>query len=76
MVLKGAQYKLIAPYVSSLPSHETTVNINTAPAFSLATLDDRLDVNAAQQGFEQKQPNLNISKISMICMGQWSHLHR
>lgn len=51
---EGAQYKLIAPYVSSLPSHETTVNINTAPAFLLATMDDRLDVNAVEQALQQK----------------------
>ncbi len=51
---EGGKYKLIAPYVSSLPSHETTVNINTAPAFVLASMDERLDVNAVEQALQQK----------------------
>ncbi|MGE8685376.1 MAG: type II secretion system minor pseudopilin GspK [Acinetobacter sp.] len=50
----GGKYKLIEPYLSSLPAHETTVNINTAPAFVLASMDERLDVNAVEQALQQK----------------------
>ena len=51
---EGGRYKLIEPYLSSLPSHETTVNINTAPAFVLASMDNGLDVNAVEQALQQK----------------------
>ena len=61
------KYQLILPYISALPSHKTTVNINTAPAFLLASLDEKLDVHAVQQLQEQQQASLehfkNVSEL-------------
>ena len=50
--------QLIAPYVTAIPSHDSKVNINTASAFLLASLDEKLDVNAVKQAIEQQQANL------------------
>ena len=50
--------QLIAPYVTAIPSHDSKVNINTASAFLLASLDEKLDVNAVKQAVEQQQANL------------------
>ncbi len=36
---EGRNYQLIAPYVSALPSNELKVNVNTAPALVLASID-------------------------------------
>lgn len=52
---EGGKDKLILPYISALSSNETTVNINTAPAFLLASLHDQLDVHAVQQLLDKKQ---------------------
>lgn len=52
---EAGKYQLIQPYVSALSGHETTVNINTAPAFLLASMDEKLDVHAVQQLLEQQQ---------------------
>ncbi len=45
---EGRNYQLIAPYVSALPNNELRVNINTAPALVLASIDPKLDVSAIQ----------------------------
>lgn len=55
---EAGKYRLIAPYVSALPSNETLVNINTAPAFVLASIDEKLDVDAVQQLLDQQQAKL------------------
>lgn len=52
------QYQLLLPYVSALPNRSTSININTAPALVLASIDDKLDVNQIQQVLEQRQANL------------------
>lgn len=52
------QYQLLLPYVSALPNRSTSININTAPALVLASIDDKLDVNQIQQLLEQRQANL------------------
>ena len=52
------KYKLIAPYLSTVPVADTTVNINTASAFLLASMDEKLDVNAVQQLLDRRQANL------------------
>ena len=52
------KYKLIAPYLSTAPLSDSTVNINTASAFVLASMDEKLDVNAVQQLLDQRQANL------------------
>ena len=55
---EGRNYQLIAPYVSALPSNELKVNINTAPALVLASIDPKLDVSAIQNLQKQRQANL------------------
>lgn len=52
------RYQLLLPYVSALPNRSTSININTAPALVLASIDDKLDVNQIQQVLEQRQANL------------------
>ncbi|MDM1274873.1 MULTISPECIES: type II secretion system minor pseudopilin GspK [Acinetobacter] len=52
------QYQLLLPYVSALPNRSTSININTAPALVLASIDDKLDVNQIQQVLQQRQANL------------------
>ena len=59
------KYKLIAPYLSTSPVQESPVNINTASAFLLASIDEKLDVNAVQQLLDQRQANLEyFSNVS------------
>lgn len=55
---EDGQYQLLLPYVSALPNRSTSININTAPALVLASIDDKLDVNQIQQVLEQRQANL------------------
>lgn len=52
------KYKLIAPYLSTASVVDTTVNINTASAFLLASMDEKLDVNTVQQLLDRRQANL------------------
>ncbi|BCT88843.1 type II secretion system minor pseudopilin GspK [Acinetobacter variabilis] len=52
------KYKLIAPYLSAAPVEDSKVNINTASAFLLASMDERLDVNTVQQLLDRRQANL------------------
>lgn len=52
------KYKLIEPYLSAAPVQDSPVNINTASAFLLASMDEKLDVNAVQQLLDQRQANL------------------
>lgn len=52
------KYKLIAPYLSTASVADTTVNINTASAFLLASMDEKLDVNTVQQLLDRRQANL------------------
>ena len=55
---EGQKYLQIADYVSAAPTLDTKVNINTAPAMLLASLDPKLDVNAVQQTLQQRQAKL------------------
>lgn len=52
---EGANYNRIAAYISALPVIDSKININTAPALILASLDKSLDVNAVQQMLKAKQ---------------------
>lgn len=52
------KYKLIAPYLSAASVEDSKVNINTASAFLLASMDERLDVNTVQQLLDRRQANL------------------
>lgn len=54
---EGKNYDLIKNYISALPE-PTKVNINTAPALLLASIDPRVDVNTVDQELKAKQANL------------------
>jgi general secretion pathway protein K len=55
---EGQKYLQIADYVSAAPTSDSKVNINTAPAMLLASLDPQLDINAVQQALQQRQAKL------------------
>jgi general secretion pathway protein K len=55
---EGAKYLQIADYVTAVPTSDSKVNINTAPAMLLASLDPKLDIKAVQQVLQQRQANL------------------
>lgn len=55
---EGQKYLQIADYISAAPASDSKVNINTAPAMLLASLDPKLDVNAVQDILQQRQANL------------------
>lgn len=54
---EGKNYDLIKPYVTALPE-QTKVNMNTASALLLASIDPRVDVNALDQELKAKHSNL------------------
>ncbi|KXZ63942.1 putative type II secretion system protein K [Acinetobacter venetianus] len=54
---EGRNYDLIKPYVTALPE-QTKVNMNTASALLLASIDPRVDVNALDQELKAKLSNL------------------
>ncbi|WP_130802690.1 type II secretion system minor pseudopilin GspK [Acinetobacter ihumii] len=52
---EGKNYDLIKPYISALPSSDLTkINLNTAPALVLASMDEKLDANAIDQEIQAK----------------------
>lgn len=55
---EGQKYLQIADYVSAAPTSDSKVNVNTASAMLLASLDPKLDVNTVQQVLQQRQANL------------------
>ena len=55
---EGQKHLQIADYVSAAPTSDSKVNINTAPAMLLASLDPRLDLNTVQQVLQQRQAKL------------------
>ncbi|MFH7764665.1 type II secretion system minor pseudopilin GspK [Acinetobacter sp. BSP-28] len=55
---EGKKYLQIVHYVSAVQDSDTKVNINTAPAILLASLDPKLDVKAVQQVLQQRQTKL------------------
>lgn len=55
---EGANYDRIAPYVVALPDSMTKININTAPALVLASLDPSLDLNTVTALLVSKQQKL------------------
>ena len=67
---EGQKYLQIADYVSAAPTLESKVNVNTASAMLLASLDPKLDVNAVQQVLQQRQANFeyfsNINDLWVI----------
>lgn len=54
---EGKNYDLIKPYVTALPE-QIKVNMNTASALLLASIDPRVDVNALDQELKAKLSNL------------------
>ena len=56
---EGKNFDLIQPYVSALPDISTKININTASALVLASLDEKLDVNAVATMLKAKQEKLD-----------------
>ena len=52
------KYLQIVDYVSALPASDSKVNVNTAPAMLLASLDPKLDINAVEQALQKRQTNL------------------
>ncbi|WP_258170036.1 type II secretion system minor pseudopilin GspK [Acinetobacter sp. S4397-1] len=61
------KYQLIAPYVTAAPLSDSPVNINTASAFLLASIDEKLDIHGIQQVLEKRQANLeHFSSVSEL----------
>lgn len=54
---EGKKYDLIAPYISALPE-ASKLNINTASALVLASLDSKLDDLVVDSALQQKKQNL------------------
>lgn len=52
---EGDNYAAISPYISALPDIATKINLNTAPALVIASIDERLDVNAVQTALDAQQ---------------------
>ena len=64
---EGTKYQQIAPYVVALPKRDTTININTAPALVLASLDEKLDVIAVQNLLDRRNANLeHFSNVNVL----------
>lgn len=55
---EGQKYLQIADYVSAAPTSDSKVNVNTASAMLLASLDPKLNVNTVQQALQQRQTKL------------------
>lgn len=54
---EGKNYDLIKPYVTALPE-QTKVNMNTAPALLLASIDPKVDFKAIEQQLKIKETEL------------------
>ncbi|MFM6906643.1 MAG: type II secretion system minor pseudopilin GspK [Acinetobacter tjernbergiae] len=54
---EGKNYDLIKPYVTALPE-QTKVNMNTARALLLASIDPKVDVKAIEQQLKVKETEL------------------
>lgn len=67
---EGEKYLQIADYVTTAPNTDSKLNINTASAVLLASLDPKLEVNAVQHVIQQRQANLqyfsNVSELWAI----------
>ena len=55
------KYLQIVDYVSALPASDSKVNVNTAPAMLLASLDPKLDINAVEQALQKRQTNFRLN---------------
>lgn len=62
---EAKNFDLIAPYLSALPDVETKININTAPALLLASIDEKLEVNRVADTLSQQQAKqAHFAKVS------------
>ncbi|AOA57965.1 type II secretion system minor pseudopilin GspK [Acinetobacter larvae] len=59
---EGERYALIAPYVTALPVQDQKININTASAVLLASLDEKLNVDQIEQMQQSMKANLKHFK--------------
>ncbi|RKG35773.1 general secretion pathway protein GspK [Acinetobacter guerrae] len=60
---EGKNFDLIKPYISALPSNQATkININTAPALVLASIDEKLDQNAINDQLKAKFAKMEYFK--------------
>ncbi|MDQ9011192.1 type II secretion system minor pseudopilin GspK [Acinetobacter gerneri] len=55
---EGNKYKLIEAYVTASPDINSKININTAPALVLASIDPNVNVNAVNSLLEEKLAKL------------------
>lgn len=69
-------YVLIAPYLSALPDINTKININTASALLLASLDPKLEVNTVDANLaEQQVKQVHFKKVSeLLSLSAFSQL--
>lgn len=51
---EGNKYNLIEAYVTASPDINSKINVNTAPALVLASIDPNIDVNAVNSLLEEK----------------------
>ncbi|OTG82996.1 type II secretion system minor pseudopilin GspK [Acinetobacter sp. ANC 4648] len=64
---EGAKFDLIAPYISALPEISTKINVNTAQPLLLASLDEKMDVNAVTSAIQAKQNKLeHFSNVNAL----------
>lgn len=52
----------IKPYVTAMPVHNAKINVNTASALILASLDEKLNQQAIESEIKNKQANLQFFK--------------
>ena len=55
---EGQKYLQIVDYISAVPTSDSKVNVNTAPAMLLASMDPKLDIKAVQQVLQQRRTKL------------------
>lgn len=56
---EGKNFDLIKPYISALPTTQSTkININTAPALVLASIDEKLDQHAIEEQLKAKSAKM------------------
>lgn len=62
---EGEAYVALLPYISALPDHNTKINLNTAPALLIASLDERLDLNAVHTALEaHRKKQMHFKAVS------------
>ena len=57
---EAGNFQLIEAYVTAIPLNKTKINVNTAPAMILASLDEGIDLKSLENEIKQKQNNLEF----------------